>query len=235
WGGRPANGAAPAAERLLARSSTRVALVELGRDLDGARAGGGRCEERRQPPYELGLFAVGREPVPLAALVDAERRAQLVDLALREQHRVVEGIAGEREPPPLDCAGQDDRGPVAHLPGRVERLDEQPEIVAPDVGDELRERGIARVGEQPVERAVDAAAVGRTERLAHGSGRQAQEPLILGVRHYLQALAQSLAAAPVEDGLQLASPPELAHAPARGLEHRAYLAHPPVRDDAVQR
>ena len=122
------------------RALRRVALVELGGNLDRRGLGGRRGEERRQPLHELGLRAARRERRPTRRPArDAERLPQLVDLALREERAVIERIAGERKPPALDGVGEDDaRAGRARCPAAVEASGISGEVVAADVGHAAR-------------------------------------------------------------------------------------------------
>src|SRR2546425_9451471 len=54
-------------------------------------------------PYTT-LFrsAPGGESLPLRARLDTEGRAKLLDLRRRQERGVIQGVAGERQPPALD-------------------------------------------------------------------------------------------------------------------------------------
>src|SRR5437867_1462713 len=70
---------------------------------------------------------------------------------------------------------------------------------------------------------------------AHGAVGQAQQALVLGVRHGLEPALEVPALGRAEQGAELPAPAKLDDPPAAGSEHGAELAGARVRDDAVER
>ena len=222
-----------AAERLLRRQHLGVGLVDRLGNARGRRRRR-RGEERRQRAKVAGLRRVGGELGPLLTGPDTQGRAHRLDLRRAGDHRVVERITGERQPPALDRVREDHRRSIALLPGRSIRLEDEGEVVAADVADQGRQGVVGDVGQQPVELRVDAAVGDADQRLAQPARGQPQEPLILGDRHRLEPRAQALAARPREARLQSPAPAGLVDAPAARPEHVGELARARVRHDAVE-
>ena len=65
-----------------------------------------------------------------------DRGAQIRDLVGGEQCGVVQRIAGHRETPPLDRVGEHDARAIGHLIARPVRVEQHPEVVAAEVGDD---------------------------------------------------------------------------------------------------
>jgi len=131
--------------------------------------------------------------------------------------------------------GENDARPRALLRGVVERVEDRREVVAAEIGDERGDLVVARLGEEAVERRVGLAAGTGDERLPHGRGGQAQQPLILGVRHGLEPSLEAPAPGPAEEGAESPAPAEFDDAPAAGREHRAELTGARIRNDTVER
>ncbi len=106
--------------------------------------------------------------------------------------------------------------------------------MAADVGDQRGQRVVGQIGQQPIERGVDAAVGGRHQRLADAAGRQPQQALVLDRRQSLQPRAQPLTARPREARLQRAAPAQLVHAPAARAEQVGELARPRVGHHAIE-
>src|SRR2546426_6423134 len=117
----------------------------------------------------------------------------------------------------------------------VERREDRRKVVAAQVADERRHLVIARPSEEAVERRVGLAAGTGDERLPHGRGGQAQQALILGVRHGLEPSLEARAPGPLREGTESPAPAKLDDPPAARREHRAELAGARVGDDTVQR
>src|SRR4029453_6217422 len=177
-----------------------------------------RREERGKLAHERRLLAVGREGVPFPALRDAQRRAELVDLARREQRRVIQRVARERKSPALDRVGEDDDGFVADAPRLLERVEDDPEVVTTAIGDELSERRAAEVAEQAIEHPVGSAFTIGDEGLAESARRETEQSLVVDVRHRVQLRAEPFPSRLCEELLALASPRELDHIPPACLE-----------------
>ena len=60
---------------------------------------------------------------------------------------MVERIAGDRQPPPLDGVGEDDARPVEHLVAGAVGLDEDVDVVAPEVLQQGGQVGVVGGGE----------------------------------------------------------------------------------------
>ena len=122
-----------------------------------------------------------------------------------------------RQPPALDRVGEHDARAVAHGVGGAEGGDQRREVVAAEVAERGQQLGV--VARQHVD----------LEPLAQLAGVRAQQPLVLLVRHRVDARAQRLEALqprPVLDHLDV---------PAGRLEHRRQPARGDVRHHAVER
>jgi hypothetical protein len=106
--------------------------------------------------------------------------------------------------------------------------------MAADIRDERGQPIVTHVGDNAVERAVDAARGIGHQGLAQPADRNAQKPLIVDVGHRLQARLQALTAGPGEQRLQLPAPAQLLDAPAARAEHLGELPRPRVGHDPVE-
>ncbi len=146
---------------------------------------------------------------------------------------MVQRIASEWQPPALDRVGEDDARPRAL--GLVDRVEDRREVVAAQIGDERHQLVVAEPGQEAVQRRVGLAPGAGDERLSHGTGGQAQQALVLGVRHGLEPALEARALGRAEQCAELPAPAKLDDPPAAGSEHGAELAGARVRDDAVER
>src|SRR3989475_5810327 len=94
----------------------------------------------------------------------------------------------EWQPPALDRVGENDARPRALALGRVKRVEDRREVVAAQIGDERRQLVVGQSRQGAIQRRVALSAIGRDEGLSHGAGGQAEQPLVLGVRHGLEPL-----------------------------------------------
>ena len=149
-----------------------------------------------------------------SSTVESHRSTQLVDLRTGQQRRVVERIAGDRQPPPLHRVGEDDARPVGHLVAGAVGVDEDVDVVAAEV---LQQRGqVGVVGGGETRRHVRAGAV--EEPLAQLSTGEGEHRLVALVRHLVDVLAQRPTARTVERALQPGAVLGLDDVPPRGAE-----------------
>ena len=208
-----------AAERLLRGLRAAVLAAEVGRDrgrLDGEQRLGAL-----QPPGGRGAQlrgrAAGRERCPRIGRVGADLRREGGVLLVVEQRGVVGGVPLGGQRPALDRVREDHGRPVADRIGLAVAVEQRAEVVAAEVAERRQQR-----------RVVEPAGVDLQPR-AQLVRRGAQQPLVLLVRHQVDALAQP------GPGGQLR--PVLDHhaVPARRLEHRLQPPGGDVRDHAVER
>ena len=130
---------------------------------------------------------------------------------------MVRGVALGRQPPALDRVGEDDARAVAHGVGLAEGRDQRAEVVPAEVAERGQQLGVVARQHADLEPLAQLARVG------------AQQPLVLLVRHRVDARAQRrqpLQPRPVLDHLDV---------PAGRLEHRGQAAGRDVRHHAVER
>ncbi len=111
------------------------------------------------------------------------RGAELGELLVGEQRRVVGGMALGRQPPALDRVGEDDARAVADGVGLAVAVDQRREVVAAEVAERGQQLALVEA------RRVDLEALAQLARVG------AQQPLVLLVGHRVDARAQRRAGA----------------------------------------
>ena len=136
------------------------------------------------------------------------------------------------QPVPLHGVGEDHRRPG--VVDRPERLAERVEVVAAQVADRGAQGGVVeRVDERAQVPVVVGGAVSRQAVPQLGVGA-AQQPLVLGVGHLVDAGAQRVAAGPGEQLLQQVPVLDRQYLPTGGGEHPLQPGGAEDRDDPVQ-
>ncbi len=217
--GQPAHRREDARERLLGRQGVAVALLERARRL-------GHLESRSRrrgigPVQEPPRVRARLEVRPFVAGADARSLAQGVDLSRRQEHRVVEGIALERQPAALDRVGHDHDGAVGVGFGLLERVEQRAKVMAAEIRQQLAHLVVAVRSEQPVDELVRPGPRRPHEALADLRTRLPEQGLVLAVRHVVDPPPQPFAVRPRERRAQLAAVLEVDDVPAIRREHLA--------------
>ena len=137
-------------------------------------------------------------------------------------------VALDRERPALDRVGEHHRRPV--VVGGLVGVDQLAEVVPAEVPEAGAQLGVVELGHQPRELRV-----GAGQALPQLGPVRAQQPLVLLVRHLVDAAAERLAARPGEEPVEQAPVLDRDHLPACRLEHPCQPAEGDVRHDAVER
>ena len=216
--------------RLGGRRARGRAAEIAGHGGNGRRDRGGAPEPARGVGEQRGGRAAGLEHRPGIGRVGSQPRGQVVQLRFAQQRGVVLRMALGRQPVALEGVGQDHRrAGVVDLP---ERFPQRGQVVAAEVADRCRQGGVGHVGDQRGDVCGPRAVVG--QRGADVGWRPAQQPLVFGVGHLVDAVAQRAAAGAAEQLLQQPAVLDGEHLPAGGGEHALQPGSAHCRQDAVQ-
>jgi len=163
---------------------------------------------------------------------DGERALQVVHLLGGEQLGVVEGIAGDGQPPALDGVGEDNGGAGEVLLDEVEGFDEGVQVMAAKVAQDTRQIGIGDVRHDRQDGVTAGAGKLPQTQAAFGPGER-DEGLVVFVVHVVDAAAKLCAALPPKQVLQQVAILDLEYTPAAFGEETLELGGADARHDAV--
>ena len=155
----------------------------------------------------------------------------LVDLVGGEQRRVIARIAGDGQAPALDGVGEQHARPVLFRVALGEGGEQRAEVVPGQVSDQ---RGELVVGDAGAE-ILDGRGSAIQEALAHGGRLQAEQRLIVLVRHRVDPVAEAVAAWLAERRLERAAVLGLHDVPAGRAQLLLPLRDPDTGHHPVQR
>ena len=218
-----------AAEGLLSRLLAAVLAAQRRRHLRRrARLRVLAREHARGRGRELALRAGRVERRPGLVRVGAELPRELGELLLGEERRVVLRVALDRQRPALDRVGEDHgRAVVLHRPVRLDQL---PDVVAAEVAEARAQLIVAQLGHERSQPSVPP-----RQALAQLRRVGSQQPLVLLVRHLVDAAPEVLSALPLEQRVEPAAVLHGRHLPAGGLEHSREPAEGDVGHHPVER
>ena len=194
------------------------------RELGSAQPLRGACDEI---PGLRALF----EACPRCGRVLPVLTRQLLVLLLAQQRGVVLRMPRAGESVPLDRV-RDDRG-GACVVDAGEGIQQGGDVVPAQIADRSQQRLVVEARDELAQRFRAVARAGQA--LAELVRIAAEQPLVLGVRHRDDPVAQVSSAGSGEQLLEQAPPPHGDDLPAGGLEHGFDAARGDVGDDAVQR
>ena len=147
---------------------------------------------------------------------------------------MVQGVTLERQAPALDRVGDDHDRTVRVGRGLGVGLEQRGQVVAAQVREEVAHLPVAKGAEHRLEEAVRPAVRQRHELLPDLGAGQAEEGLVLGVRHVVDPAPQAVAVGAGERLLQTAPVLEVDDVPAVRPKHLADPLRLAVRHDAIE-